>query len=81
MLMPSANEVKTVIDKPYIDMLKRLSKRNGISVSRLIRDLVINSLEDLEEVIPDEIGAERLATLTEKSALSSRELRKKLGIK
>jgi hypothetical protein len=58
--MPTKNpRVNVVLERPLYETLRRVAKRDGVSLSLKVRDLVREALEASEDVVLDELAQER----------------------
>lgn len=76
--MPTRNpRVNVVLEPPLHEAVQRLARRDGISVSAKIRDLVLEALEAEEDVALARLAKERAGTFTVERALSHKQVWKK----
>ena len=69
--MPANNRrVNIVLERPLYDALLRLARRDAVSLSEKARDLLRNALEVDENVILNEIAAERERTVNRTATLT-----------
>ncbi len=69
--MPTKNpRINIVLEKKSYDGIKRIAKKEGVSLSLKARDLLNEALEIYEDTILDEIGSEREKTFSRKKALT-----------
>jgi hypothetical protein len=69
--MPASNpRINVVLEKPTYDNVQRLAKRDGVSMSMKVRDLVKGSLEIEEDVALYAIAEKREKTYSRGKALS-----------
>ena len=69
--MPTSNpRINVVLEKPTYDSVQRLAKRDGVSMSMKVRDLVKESLEIEEDVVLSSIVEKRAKTFSKGKALS-----------
>ncbi len=69
--MPTKNpRINIVLEKKSYDVIKRIAKKEGVSLSLKARDLLNEALEIYEDTILDEIGSEREKTFSRKKALT-----------
>jgi predicted DNA-binding protein len=69
--MPAANpRVNVVFEKPLYQALRRAAKRDGVSLSLKVRDLVREALEASEDVALAAVAAERERSFEPANALS-----------
>jgi hypothetical protein len=67
--MPATNpRVNVVLDEPVYQGLRRWAKRDGVSLSLKVRDLVKDALEIEEDRILADIADNRMATFNAKTA-------------
>ena len=73
--MPTKNaRVNVVMEKPLHTMVSGLAKREGISMSMVVRDLVKEALELREDIELVRIAEEREKSLTHKKRLSHKDI-------
>lgn len=69
--MPTKNpRVNVVLERPLYEVLRRLAKRDRISVSSKVRDLVSRALETEEDVALAALAEQRERTFNRGRALS-----------
>jgi len=69
--MPTKNpRINIVLEKKSYDVIKRIAKKEGVSLSLKARDLLNEALEIYEDTILDKIGSEREKTFSRKKALT-----------
>jgi len=69
--MPANNpRLNVVLERPLYDALLRLARQDGVSLSEKARDLLRNALEVHENVVLNEIGAERERTINRTATLT-----------
>jgi len=69
--MPTRNpRVNVVLEPPIHEAVERLARRDSISVSAKIRDLVLEALEAEEDIALARLAQERAETFTAGRALS-----------
>lgn len=69
--MPTKNpRVNVVLERPLYEVLRRLAKRDRISVSSKVRDLVSRALETEEDVALAALAEQREQTFNRGRALS-----------
>ena len=67
--MPATNpRVNVVLDEPLYQSLCRWAKRDGISLSLKVRDLVKDALDIEEDRVLTDIADRRMATFDRKTA-------------
>jgi hypothetical protein len=72
--MPAKNpRLTTVVEKPIYVWLKKRAKKQGISVSLLMRDLLREVYEQEEDIYWSRAGDKRLGSFDRKKALSHKE--------
>jgi hypothetical protein len=75
MKMPTRNQrINVVFDEPLYGTIKLLAKRDKVSLSTKVRDLVLEALEYVEDITLTQIAAEREKTFDRKKALSSKDV-------
>lgn len=73
--MPTTLPRKTgTFTKETAEILDALAKERGVSVGKVITDLVTAALEFVEDFSLTEIGSERLKTLDKSKSLSTAQL-------
>ncbi len=73
--MPARNpRVNVVLEKPLYDTARRLARRDGISVSSKVRDLVKEALEAEEDVALALLAQGRERTLRRAGLLTHQEV-------
>jgi len=76
--MPAKNpRINVVIEKPLYETIRRIAKKEGISISLKARDLLREALEIYEDRILENIASEREKTFNRKNALNHDEIWKK----
>ena len=74
-MMPAKNpRINVVLEKPLYEAIKRIAKKEGISISLKARDLLREALEIHEDMILGEIASEREKTFRRDKALSHDEI-------
>lgn len=69
--MPTKNpRINIVLEKKSYEVIKRIAKKEGVSLSLKARDLLNEALEIYEDTILDEIGSEREKTFSRKKAIT-----------
>ncbi|MGH7890551.1 MAG: antitoxin, RHH family protein [Thermodesulfobacteriota bacterium] len=69
--MPAKNpRINVVLEKPLYEALRRIAKKEGISISLKARDLLRDALEVHEDTVLDNIASEREKTFDRKKALT-----------
>jgi len=73
--MPAKNpRVNVVLERPLYDAVRRLAKRDRISVSSKVRDLVGRALETEEDLALSAIAESRTQTFNRRRALSHQQV-------
>lgn len=73
--MPAKNpRVNIVLEKPLYSDIERLARRDGVSLSLKVRDLVREALEIEEDIALSHLAEEREKTLNRKKALKHDEV-------
>ena len=73
--MPAKNpRVNVVLEKPLYTTVERLAKRDGVSLSLKLRDLVKEALEIEEDVALGQFAASREKTFARKKSLTHDEV-------
>ena len=73
--MPAKNpRVNVVLEKPIYENVERLAKRDGISLSLKVRDLVIDALEIEEDIELSQFAELRIKSFNRKKALTHEEV-------
>ena len=69
--MPTINpRVNVVFERPVYETLRRVAKRDGVSLSLKVRDLVRQALEATEDVALGELAEERARSFERAKAVS-----------
>ncbi len=69
--MPAKNpRINVVLEKPLYEALRRIAKKEGISISLKARDLLRDALEVHEDAVLENIASERDKTFNRKNALT-----------
>ena len=69
--MPTINpRVNVVFERPVYETLRRVAKRDGVSLSLKVRDLVRQALEATEDVALGELAEERARSFDRAKAVS-----------
>lgn len=63
-----------MLEKNTYEAIKELSRKKGISISLVARDLLHDALEIHEDMTLDKIASERERTLNRKNLLSHKEV-------
>jgi hypothetical protein len=72
--MPAKNpRINIVLEKPIYEAIRRIAKKEGVSVSLKARDLLREALETHEDLILENIAFEREKTFDRKKALTHHE--------
>jgi predicted DNA-binding protein len=73
--MPTQNpRINVVLEPGLYNMLSKLAKKTGVSLSLLSRDLIKDSLEVREDQYWQEVAQQREETFAKKKALSHRDV-------
>ncbi len=73
--MPAKNpRINVVLEKPLYEALRKIAKKEGLSVSLKARDLLREALETYEDRILEDIASEREKTFDRKKALTHDEI-------
>lgn len=73
--MPAKNpRINVVLEKPLYEALRRIAKKEGISVSLKARDLLREALEIYEDRILEGIASEREKTFNRRNGLTHDEV-------
>lgn len=73
--MPTKNpRINVVLEKPLYEAIRRIAKKEGISISLKARDLLREALEIHEDRILESIASEREKTFRRKNALTHDEI-------
>ena len=55
--MPTKNpRINVVLEKPIFRIIKKLARRDNVSLSMKVRDLILVALESSEDILLTEIG-------------------------
>ena len=69
--MPAKNpRINIVLDKPVYEAIRKIAKKEGVSVSLKARDLLREALETHEDFILESIASQREKTFDRKKALT-----------
>jgi len=69
--MPTKNpRINIVLEKPLYNAIKKIAKKEGISISLKARDFIREALETHEDMVLNEIAGKREKTLSKLKALS-----------
>jgi hypothetical protein len=69
--MPAKNpRINIVLEKPVYEAIRKIAKKEGVSVSLKARDLLREALETHEDFILESIASEREKTFDRKKALT-----------
>jgi len=72
--MPTTNpRVNVVLEKPLYETLRRAARRDGVSLSLKVRDLVREALEAAGDVVLGELAQRRQRSFDRAKALSHKE--------
>ena len=73
--MPARNpRVNVVLEKPMYDIVGRIAREEGISLSTVVRNLVKEAIEIREEIGLMHLATDRERTLSKRCALSNKEV-------
>ena len=73
--MPTKNpRINVVLEKPLYQNVARIARKDGVSLSLKVRDLVKEALEMEEDIALASIAKEREKTFTRKKSLSHNEV-------
>lgn len=73
--MPTKNpRINVVLEKPLYQKVERIARKDGVSLSLKVRDLVKEALEMEEDIALSSIAEEREKTFTRRKALSHNEV-------
>jgi metal-responsive CopG/Arc/MetJ family transcriptional regulator len=73
--MPTKNpRINVVLEKPLYDNIERLAKKDGVSLSLKVRDLVKEALEIQEDIALSNLAEKRERTFRKKKALKHNEV-------
>ncbi|MDP6527870.1 MAG: hypothetical protein QF858_03275 [Candidatus Pacebacteria bacterium] len=73
--MPTKNpRINVVLEKPLYDSIKRLAKKDGVSLSLKARDLVKEALEIQEDIDLSHFAGQRESTFRKTKALKHSEV-------
>lgn len=73
--MPTKNpRINVVLEKPLYETIERFAKKEGISLSLKVRDLIKEALETEEDIALVQFGEEREKTFNKKKALKHDEV-------
>lgn len=66
--------INVALEKPLYETIKRIAKKEGVSISLKARDLLREALEIYEDSILEEITQEREKTISRKKAIPHDEI-------
>lgn len=66
--------INVVLDKPMYNTIQLLAKRDNVSLSTKMRNLVLEALEYLEDISLTKIANKREISFNRKKALTSKEI-------
>lgn len=66
--------VNVVLEKPMYDIVERIAREEGTSLSAVVRNLVKEALEIREDVGLTRLATDRVRTLSRRRALSHKEV-------
>lgn len=66
--------INVVLEKPLYDAIERFAKREGVSLSLKVRDLVKEALEIEEDIALSQFAEEREKTFSKKKSLKHDEV-------
>jgi len=73
--MPARNpRVNVVLEKPMYDIVGRIAREEGTSLSTVVRDLVKEAVEIREDIGLTRLATDRERTLSRRRALSHKEV-------
>ncbi len=73
--MPTKNpRINVVLEKPLYDNIERLAKKDGVSLSLKVRDLVKEALEIQEDIALSNFAKKRERTFRKTKALKHNEV-------
>jgi histone H3/H4 len=73
--MPAKNpRINVVLEKPVYDAIRKIAKKEGISISLKARDLLREALEIYEDNILESIASEREATFNRRNTLTGEDV-------
>ncbi|HSG32601.1 MAG TPA: antitoxin, RHH family protein [Thermodesulfobacteriota bacterium] len=73
--MPTKNpRINIVLEKPLYNAIKKIAKKEGISISLKARDFIREALETHEDALLDEIASEREKGFSKEKALSHEDI-------
>lgn len=73
--MPTKNpRINVVLEKPLYQSVERMAKKDGVSLSLKVRDLLKEALEIEEDIALTSIAEEREKTFSKKKSLSHDEV-------
>lgn len=73
--------VHTVLEPPVYRAVSLLARREGVSLSQKVRDLVLDALETIEDAGLESLAEERRKSFDSRRALSADDLRTKLKLR
>jgi len=73
--MPAKNlRINEILEKPLYKRIERIAKRDGVSLSLKVRDLIKEALEIEEDIALSSFAAEREKTFRREKALKHSEV-------
>lgn len=72
--------INAVLEPPLYDAVRRLAKRNGLSLSQELRELVLRALELIEDDVLAEVAEDRRKRFDRHKALTVEEMRRRLKL-
>ena len=73
--MPAKNpRINVVLEKPLYQNVERIARKDGVSLSLKVRDLIREALEIEEDIALASVAEEREKTFTRRKALSHNEV-------
>ena len=73
--MPTKNpRINVVLEKPIFRIIKKLARRDNVSLSMKVRDLILVALESSEDILLTEIAEKREKTFDRKKMLTHKQI-------
>jgi hypothetical protein len=78
--MPAKNpRINALLEPPVYRAVERMARREGVSLSQMLRDLVVRALELTEDAGLEELAERRRRTFSRAKAITAAEIRRRLG--
>ena len=73
--------IHTVLEAPLYRAVALLARKDHVSLSQKVRDLVEDALELMEDAVLERVAEERRKTFDRRTALTGAELRRRLHVR